>query len=135
VASGVFFDTNVLIYFAIENDHRTAKAEDLLRVGGHVSVQALNEFAAVAHRKLKMPWKKIAESLEIFRELCEPPSPITVAIHEAAVGISERYRYHIFDALMIASAIKSGCSVLYSEDMHDGQRIDSLIIRNPFTPL
>ena len=79
-----------------------------------------------------MPGPKILESLEIFRELCEPPLPITAAIHEVAVGLSERYRYHIFDALMIASALKSGCSVLYSEDMQDGQKIESLTIRNPF---
>jgi len=34
---------------------------------------------------------------------------------------------------VIAAALESGCSVLYSEDFQDGQTIDGqLTIRNPF---
>jgi predicted nucleic acid-binding protein len=34
--------------------------------------------------------------------------------------------------LILAAALEAGCTVLYSEDMQDGQKIDSLTIRNPF---
>ena len=130
----VFFDTTVLVYSATASDHRTAVADNLLSSGGHISVQVLNEFALVAFRRLKMSWPAIRRTIADFRALCEPPSPITVETHETAMVIAERYRYRIYDALMIASALKSGCSVLYSEDMQHGQRIDSLTIRNPFHP-
>jgi predicted nucleic acid-binding protein len=50
-----FFDTSVLIYVISLEDARAAEAEKLLADGGYISVQVLNEFAAVAHRKLKMP--------------------------------------------------------------------------------
>jgi predicted nucleic acid-binding protein len=128
----IFFDTTILIYAISEGDARTSIAEELIAAGGCLSVQVLNEFAAVAKRKLKMSWSEIAEALDAARALCDPPLPLTVEIHEAALRIAERYGYHIYDSLILAAALDAGCDVLYSEDMQDGQKIDSLTIRNPF---
>jgi predicted nucleic acid-binding protein len=47
--------------------------------------------------------------------------------------IAERYGYSIFDSLIIAAALSAGAKTLYSEDMRDGQAIDGLTIRNPFS--
>jgi hypothetical protein len=49
------------------------------------------------------------------------------------VHIAERYGYSIFDSLIIAAALHAGASTLYTEDMRDGQAIDGLTIRNPFS--
>jgi predicted nucleic acid-binding protein len=130
-----FFDTNVLIYAFAQNDPRAEPAEALLAAGGIVSVQVLNEFVAVATRKLGMPWKDVLEALSAIRVLCPAPLPLTVETHEAALGIAAKYRYHIYDALVIAAALESACATLYSEDLHDGQTIDRLAIRNPFKRL
>lgn len=46
----VFLDTNVLLYTIGQHDRRTPTAEALVEQGGIISVQALNELAAVAHR-------------------------------------------------------------------------------------
>lgn len=47
--------------------------------------------------------------------------------------ITKQYKYSIWDSLIIASALESNCSVLYTEDMQDGQIIDGkLTIVNPF---
>jgi predicted nucleic acid-binding protein len=128
----VFFDTSVLIYAIAGDDGRSAQAESLLAAGGNLSVQVLNEFAAVARRKLNMSWKEISEALGAVRVLCEPPGPLTIAIHDAAVRIAEFYGYHIYDSLILAAALDAKCNLLYSDDMQDGQTIDSLTIRNPF---
>lgn len=128
----VFFDTSVLIYAIAKGDTRAAQAESLLAAGGMLSVQVLNEFAAVARRKLNMSWQDITESLNAVRVLCEPPEPLTVETNTAALRIAERYGYHIYDALILAAAIHADCDRLYSEDMQDGQKIDSLTIHNPF---
>jgi predicted nucleic acid-binding protein len=129
----VFFDTNVLIYAVALDDLRNAPAEQLLSSGGRISVQILNEFVSVARRKLLMPWSDVTEALAAFRDLCPSPLAITIAIHEAALKIAEKHGYGIYDALVIAAALESGCSVLYSEDFQDGQTIDGqLTIRNPF---
>jgi predicted nucleic acid-binding protein len=128
----VFFDTSILIYAIATGDARSAQAERLLAAGGNVSVQVLNEFAAVARRKLRMSWHEITEALDAVRALCEPPGSVTVNIHHAALRIAERYDYHIYNALIIAAALDADCDLLYSEDMQHGQTIASLTIRNPF---
>ena len=127
-----FFDTTILIYAVSKGDPRAAVAEELLSSGGSLNVQVLNEFAAVARRKLKMSWLEIGDALAAFRTLCEPATPLTVTVHEAALGLAANNGYNIYDALILSAAVDAGCTVLYSEDMQDGQRIGPLIIRNPF---
>jgi len=128
-----FFDTNVLLYAVAENDPRSAQAEELLAAGGVLSVQILNEFVSVARRKILMSWSDVTEALEAFRVLCPSPLPITMEIHEAALKIAEKHGYNIYDALVVAAALETGCATLYSEDLHSGQTISSqLTIRNPF---
>ena len=127
-----FFDTTVLIYSVALEDPRAAIAEKLLAGGGYISVQVLNEFAAVARRKLNMSWEETSDALAAARALCEPPTPLSIQTHEAAVEIAGQYGYHIYDALILASALEAGCGILYSEDMQDGQKIGALTIHNPF---
>jgi predicted nucleic acid-binding protein len=128
-----FFDTNVLIYAIAQNDPRGPRAEALLATGGMVGVQGLNEFASVARRKLRMPWKDVTEALDAIRVLCPSPVPIEISTHEAALKIAEDRGYEIYDALVIAAALEAGCTTLYSEDLQDGHVIDGkLAIRNPF---
>jgi predicted nucleic acid-binding protein len=88
----------------------------------------------VARRKLNNRGDEIRGALEILRILCPDPVPLAVETHERAVHIAEPYGYSIFDALIIAAAIHAGAGTLYSEDMRDGQAIEGLTIRNPFTP-
>jgi predicted nucleic acid-binding protein len=70
-----FFDTNVILYAFAKNDHRTDIAETLLAGGGVIGVQILNEFVAVAARKLGMHWEEILEALSALRELCPSSHP------------------------------------------------------------
>jgi predicted nucleic acid-binding protein len=130
-----FFDTTILVYAVSGGNPRAAVAENLLATGGYISVQVLNEFAAVARRKLKMSWEEIGEALAAVRTLCELPSPLTVEIHDAALAIAAQYGYHIYDSLILAAALDAECDTVYSEDMQDGQRIGELTIRNPFARL
>ena len=128
-----FFDTNVLIYAVAENEPRCARAEELLASGGMISVQILNEFTAVARRKLQMPWTEVGEAVEAFLVLCPSPLPITVETHIAARAIAEKLGCNIYDALVVAAALEAGCTILYSEDFQDEQVIEGLLaIRNPF---
>jgi len=128
-----FFDTNVILYAFRQEDKRSQVAETLLAAGGVLSVQVLNEFVAVARRKLDRSWEEIRHALDILRVFCPEPVPLTVETHERAVQIAERYGYSIFDSLIVAAAIYAGASTLYTEDMRDGQAIDGLTIRNPFS--
>jgi predicted nucleic acid-binding protein len=132
--SGPFFlDSNVLLYASLQPDPRSEAARALLARRGIISVQVLNEFANVAARKLRRPWREVTDALAAIRALCPPPLPLTLAIHESGIAIANRTRYQFYDALIIAAALEAGCATLFSEDLHDGQMIDGrLTIRNPF---
>ncbi len=57
----------------------------------------------------------------------------TSRTHTEALRLAERYGYAIFDALMIAAALRAGSDTLWSDDMQDGMVIDGrLRIANPF---
>lgn len=131
-----FLDTNVLIYSVAENDARSEVAEALLAAGGVVSVQVFNEFAATARRKLGMSWDDVTEGLNAVRVLCPSPRPVSIDTHDAAVEIARTHGFHMYDALVVASALAADCETLYTEDLQDGQIIDErLMIRNPFKAL
>ncbi len=129
---GEFLDTNVLVY-AFTSDPRAERAQRLLARGCSVGVQGLNEFTNVARRKLGMNWAEVREALAAIRTLCEAILPIDVDTHTEALRVSERYGCAIFDALVIAAALRADCGVLWSEDMQDGLVVDGrLRIANPF---
>jgi predicted nucleic acid-binding protein len=125
-------DTNILLYAHAADDARAGVARQLIESGGTISVQVLNEFAAVASRKLRRSWKEIRKTLEDLVILCPDPIPMTLELHAAALGIAERHGYSIYAASIIAAALKADCEVLLSEDMQHGQKIKGLTIRNPF---
>ncbi len=50
----------------------------------------------------------------------------------AAVHLQRRYKVAWYDAMILNSALESGCSILWTEDFSDGQRFGDLVIRNPY---
>jgi len=128
-----FLDTNVFVYAIVRDDPRSHDAEELISAGGRVSVQVLNEFAALVRRKTNMPWGEVQLALESIKVLCPNPLSITLDTHKEALAIAEKYGYRVYDALIVASALEARCTILYSEDMQDSQVIEGkLTIRNPF---
>jgi predicted nucleic acid-binding protein len=130
--SGDFFDTNVLLYVVSNDAAKADRAEALMRQGGFISVQVLNEATNVMRRKLRRDWPKIHEFLEVLRGLLNVV-PITVETHELGLDFAERYGLSTYDAMIAAAATLSGCERLWSQDMQDGMRIGTgLRVENPF---
>lgn len=128
-----FLDTDVLLYLLSGDPARADAAEALVARGGHVSVQVLNEFAGVAHRKAGLDWGEIGEVLGVVRQACTV-HPLSVQTHDRAREAARRHHFAFYDASIVASALLAGCRVLYSEGFNPGQRIDGqLTVRNPFT--
>ena len=130
-AADVFFDTNVLLYLMSDDAVKADRAEALLANGGVISVQVLNEFAAVAVGKKAVDFIELKEILSAIRVACTV-KPLDIETHELGLDIAERYRFSIYDSLIIAAALRARCSVLYSEDLQDAQAIEQMTIRNPF---
>jgi predicted nucleic acid-binding protein len=127
-----FLDTNIIVYAFVSNDPRSERADALLKAGGVISVQVLNEFVNVLRRKQRRDWEEIDDALGVLKMLLDPPLPLTVDVHEAAIGVARNNGFSIYDSLIVASALLAGCSTLHSEDFQHGQIIERLTIRNPF---
>lgn len=127
-----FLDTNILIYAFASGDPRKAVAERLLAQGGTISVQILNEFANVSHRKLRLGWDEIAKRVETVKALVDPPTALTQATHDAARDIARARKIAFYDALVIASAQAAKCDLLLTEDFQAGAEFGTLRVHNPF---
>ena len=126
-----FFDTNVLIY-AVSQDERKRGAEHILRSGGVISAQVLNEFTHTARRKLGFDWAVIELAVMQFHDVFDEVRPLTAQTHGAALTLARDHGFAFYDALVVAAAIEAGCDTLYSEDMQHGRTVQDLKILNPF---
>jgi len=127
-----FFDTNVIVYLASVDAVKADRAETLIRDGGVISVQVLNELANVARRKMRMTWPETQAFLSAIRGLLTV-RPITIETHETGLAVAERYNPSTYDAMIAASALQADCKILWSEDMQDGMSLgEGLRVINPF---
>ena len=131
-----FIDTNVLVYAHDGGaGAKHARAVDLLArlfedATGALSIQVLSEFYAAATKKLAM---KSAEVEEVITDLAS--WTIHRSAHADLLKASRLHRRHQiswWDALILNSAIELGSSVLWTEDLADGRRYGSVLVRNPF---
>ena len=136
-----FVDTNILLYASDQgvSDNRL-KAAELLRGlwqtrTGVVSTQVLQEFFYNAIRKLSLPLnvpaaRTIVATYSVWQRL-----PITSATILQAIDLHTKLNFSFWDSLIIAAALESHCTTLYTEDLQHGQVIDGrLTIVNPFLP-
>lgn len=131
----IFIDTNILIYAFLENEkEKHDKALELLsRSRGKevfVSTQVLSEIYAglskngIEHNAIEKYLLEIDESMNIHI--------IDFETIKRCLALKKRYNYSYWDSLILASSIESGCSILYSEDLQDGQIIEkTLTLRDP----
>jgi predicted nucleic acid-binding protein len=133
-AERAFLDTNVLLYLLSDDAAKAGKAEALVLEGGVISVQVLNEFANVASRKFAASWDVVRETLDILKDALAV-EPLTLETHEVALALAERYRFSIYDSLILAAGLQAGCGLVYSEDLQDGQSVSDLKVRDPFADI
>ena len=126
-----FIDTNLLVY-AQGTDAKSEVARQVILTGGIISVQVLNELAAVLRRRFRLEWDAIADVLADARAALGPVRPIDVETHSRAVALARSYDFNFWDALIVASAMAAGCDTLLTEDLQAGRRIAGMTIVNPF---
>lgn len=134
-----FVDTNVLLYAydpSAGEKHLRARTlvSELGRARrGALSVQVLQEFYVNVVRKIAVPLSP-SDARDRIRMLSRwtVHSPLA---HDVISGteISEQHQISLWDAMIVRSASELGCTVLWSEDLNSGQRINGVEIRNPFS--
>lgn len=132
-----FFDTNILVYLQDCRDKQKQKvARDLFsRCSAEkkavISTQVLQEFSSVCIRKLNQDTLVVKQIVHALWTNT-PTVQVNPLVIENAIEITKETHFSFFDSLIIASAAAAGCSVLYSEDMNNGQTVDGVRIVNPF---
>mgnify|MGYP002777869370 CR=1 FL=1 len=132
----VFLDSNIAIYAHTNLDlAKQAIAQRLVnRPDCLISTQVCSEFANALRKKFKLDWPAIQLLLDnlLMNAPVHVNTPETI---RQATGIAHRYGFSFYDSLIIAAALETGCTTLYSEDLQHGQVIDGkLEIQNPFLP-
>lgn len=134
----MFVDTNVLVYTRDRTDEEKQRraAEWMawlwdLRLG-RLSVQVLQEYYVTVTRKLDPPRRPEDAREDVIALHVWRPSPIDLEVMERAWSIEDRYGFHWWDALIVASGIVGRCGYLLSEDLQDEQQVEGLTILDPF---
>jgi predicted nucleic acid-binding protein len=129
-----FADTNILIYFVSDDIRKKNISKALLTADDEIfiSSQVINEFVSVTAKKMILPFTDSVHYANEFMDIFNF-SVITRHTIKLSFDISGKYGFSTWDSLIIASALENDCSVLFSEDMQEGQLIENrLKIINPF---
>ena len=133
----VFFDSNILVYFADSADPQKQQiAESLIKNAvindnGVISTQSLQEFFAATTRKLLCAKEKAKEYVENFSDSFTVEQ-VSVPLILEAINISIKNQFSFWDSLILSAAIQSGCIICYSEDLTNGQIVEGVKVINPF---
>lgn len=131
-----FLDSNVIVYADdMDAGAKRAKAQALVVAAlangdAVISTQVLQEYFAVATRKLAVPAEAAQKKVEVLSAL--------VAVTIDADHIVESIKLHrlfdlsFWDALIVHAARRAGCDRLMTEDLQAGQRIEGVEIIDPF---
>jgi predicted nucleic acid-binding protein len=133
-----FVDTNVLVY-AHDNSagQKHGQAQELIEElwelkSGCVSIQILQEFYMVVTMRVPSPLLPniaagIINDLRSWR--VHQPDVDDIL---GAISNQSRYQTSFWDSMVIESARKLGCKVLFSENFNTGQRYGDVQVVNPF---
>lgn len=134
----VFVDTNVLVYARDlsvprkqERAHEWISALWASRLG-RTSVQVLNEYYVTVTRKLSPGLAARDARADVGDLRAWAPVPISAGLLDSAFTAEDRFGLSYWDSLIVAAAQAADCDYLLTEDLQDGQRLDSVTVLNPF---
>lgn len=70
-----------------------------------------------------MSWPEAAEFLGGVRALCQVVNR-TFEIHRVGLALGEGSGFSVYDSIIVAAALTSGCERLLSEDMQHGMLVE-----------
>lgn len=133
-----FFDTNVLVYvFDAGEPRKQQRARELLEQAvdqgrALLSTQVLQEFFVAVTRRLSPPLTQELAGRVIRAFATLPIVQVDPEIILNAIETTRRYHFSFWDCLIIQAALRGGATILYSEDLQQGQMIETLRVEDPF---
>ncbi|PKM83721.1 MAG: PIN domain nuclease [Firmicutes bacterium HGW-Firmicutes-13] len=133
-----FVDTNILVYsFDNTSKEKQYKARQLVmdlweNQNGCISIQVLQElYLTVVHKVLHPLLPETAAQIitDLSQWLLHVPNSKDVL---EAINIEQRNKISFWDAMIINSAKKMNCSLLWTEDLNHNQIYEGIQAVNPF---
>jgi len=129
----IFLDSNILLYSIRESEQRKLLvARKLIEEQCVVSPQVLFESLNVALKEFKLSKE---EAIRLVKDFARDHTVVaeTIDVVTKAFELFEKLSISPYDSKIIAAALLSDCTILYSEDLHHGLVIENkLRIVNPF---
>jgi len=135
----VFVDTNIFIYArdAGESAKRPLAAKWLEYLWrerlGRTSMQVLSEYYVNVTRKLDPHLSPDEAWDDVSVLLAWNPLAVDKALLQRGWELHRRYQLSWWDSLVVGAAQLQSCTLLLSEDLHDGAVIGGVTVRNPFS--
>lgn len=134
-----FVDTNILVYAhdrsaGIKHERARNLIEELWSSGaGVLSTQVLQELCINLRRKAGNPLpveevRRLIREYSTWEVVTNTPESVL-----GALEIEARYRTSFWDALILQAAEDAGASILYSENLANGQRYGAVDVVNPLS--
>lgn len=121
------------VTYLLEQDReRRNQVVNLLKQGHFISTQVVAENVNVCLKKLKMSKEAAFGHASLLMEAFNIIQITENTLH-TTFHISVRYQFSFWDSLIVATALESACSILYSEDLQHLMVIEErLTVINPF---
>ncbi len=131
-----FVDTNIWVYAHLDDpgEPRAKAAWQLIKRLPRpvVSAQVIAEYFSVMRRNgQEDAWAQ--RNVERMLQHCRIQTLDLQVIHRA-IALRRRYGFPYWDCQILAAALAAGCSILYTEDLQHGQRIEELTVIDPLKP-
>ncbi len=129
-------DSNILVYAtdsasALRQGLAISLVDQSTEVDCVLTLQALGEFFHAVTRKGIAPKpaaaKQVHDWMGVFATVAASETALAAAVDISAAGLLA-----FWDAVLVATAEEAGCSLVLSEDMHDGMKLGGVKVRNPF---
>ena len=128
-----FIDTNIFLYaFSTKDLKKQTLAKKIVLQPYHISTQVINESSSNFIKKLTFDENMVTSFINSAYSRYKIVN-FSESLFLTGSNIRLKYKYSYYDSLIIAAALESKCSILYSEDMQHNQIIENkLQIINPF---
>ncbi len=128
-----FIDTNIFLYaFSTKDLQKQTIAKEIVLKPYHISTQVINESCSNFIKKLTFNEEMVSSFIESAYGRYKIVN-FSESLFLTGSNIRLKYKYSYYDSIIIAAALESKCTILYSEDMQHNQIIENkLKIINPF---
>lgn len=135
----VFVDANVFVSaYDAADPAKSARARAWLQLlwrerSGRTSMQVLAEYYVNAARKLRPGVAQEVAWEDVKSYFTWKPLPIDEPLLRHARDVEQRWRLSWWDSMIVAAAQLQDCTVLLTEDLHEGMLFGALRVRSPFS--